>query len=158
MKIVSKSLVVLGLVSMLFAVEPTMNMGGNSSMPGDVQQKRIMENGGLSMEQHTKIKEIHDKYRTENKDISDKLAETRKTLMTEMEATPRSNANITKLKEDMAVLQEKLKDNRENLKKETDSVYTPEQMTKRNQRIAEQAEKAKKAKEAREAKEATPAQ
>ena len=155
MKIAGKSLVILGLVSMLFAVEPTINMDGRANnMSGDLQQKRIMENGGLSSEQHAKIKEIHDKYRLENKDSSDKLLEKRAELMKEMEATPRSNANISKLKAEMAVLQEKMKSNRENLKKETDSIYTPEQLTKRNVRMAEQAEKAKKAKEERDANQA----
>ncbi len=152
MKVAGKSLVVLGLVSMLFAVEPTRNMDGRpNNMSGDLQQKRIMENGGLSSEQHAKIKEVHDRYRLENKDSSDKLLAKRAELMKEMEATPRSNANISKLKDEMAVLQGKMKVNRENLKKETESIYTPEQLTKRNERMAEQAEKAKKAKEEREA-------
>ena len=155
MKIVGNILIVLGFASMLFAVEPTMNAmnvdGNSGTMSGELQQKRVLDNGGVSAEQRAKIKEILDKYRIGNKDTSDKLMEKRKELTKETEATLSSTTNISKLNDEIVVLQEKMKKNRENLTKEIDSVYTPEQLKKRNERIREQVEKAKKAKEANEA-------
>ena len=140
-------------------VVPPPNMeNSNQPRPDEIQQKKAMENGALSYDQHVKIKEIHDRYRVAEKEISDKLMETRKSLMKEMEADPRSETNISSLKNEMTDLQAKMKTNRESLKTETDGVYTPEQIAKRNVRVAEQAEKAKKAKQEREAKQAQEAQ
>jgi len=152
MRIVINSLMVLGLAGMLFAATAGNIDGSSKQGKDDARQQRILANGDLSEAQHKQIKEIHDKSRQENKEISDKLNDLRDAMKTEMEANPRSETKINKLRDDMKELQVKRATSREKLKAETDSVYTPEQLTKRNERRAEQEEKFKKAKEARKTK------
>lgn len=152
MKIVSKSLMVLGLAGMLFAMPPgkdcdkscTPNAEGkNFKASGMMHDKNFKDSGmmhnkmfkdlDLSKDQQAKIKEIMKKHSDKNKgkDADQcNMMNTKKELMDELDSDQPSDKKIKELKKEIISVQEKKLDEMITMKKEMNSVLTKEQIKK----------------------------
>ena len=140
MKIVNRSLMVLGVAGMLFAMPPgkdsdkscTGNVGGKNYKESGMMHNKMFKDLDLSKDQQVKIKEIMKKHKLEGKDKEGcpNIMDSRKALMDELDSDQPSEQKIKELKKEIISIQEKKLDEMITMKKEMDSVLTKEQIKK----------------------------
>lgn len=133
MKILGKSLMVIGVAGMLFAnsigdgnLDELKKTDKKEFKPGVSFSQKIFRGIDLTAEQEAKIKEIHEKYKPKQ----DSNIDARKELMKELDSDNPSEATIQKLKQDIMAEQETRLDEMIKMKQELDSVLTVEQKNK----------------------------
>ncbi len=153
MKIVKKSLLVLGLAGMLLA-SPRGGSCENLCVPKgeghnlkgpEMMHKKIFSELNLSKEQEIKIKEIYKKYLGKDKDTEacPSMMDIRKSLMEELDTAEPSEDKLKELKKEIVSRQEKQLDEMIQMKKEINSVLTKEQIIKLKEIIKKRAGKMK---------------
>jgi Spy/CpxP family protein refolding chaperone len=155
MKIVNRSIMILGVAGMLFAMSPGEGCekvcvpkdGGKNFKDSGMMHNKMFKELDLSKDQQAKIKEIMKKHKPEGKDKGEcpNIMDSRKALMDELDSDKPSEQKIKELKKEIISIQEKKLDEMITMKKEMDSVLTKEQIKKLKELKAKRMDKEHKA-------------